>query len=238
LQTSDLGKRASVAPNNHGTFFAAQLAALQILSGDNTGAIATLKAYYAGIFQNQITSSGEEPLEAVRTRPWHYRCFNVEAMIVNAKLGDYLGMNFWNEKTRYGGTLQSAVDHIIGLNPGKENVQEVIPHVAVIAAAYGDTGNKYLKYIQSKKSDYAQQSFWLYDQSAAFTTSPAGTGKSKRSELATGHPNPSVETPAGVTSVTSPIDKACPAVFKGQTEIELDPGIFASCDLLRPFYPE
>ena len=156
---------------------------------------------------------------------------------VNAKLGDYLGMNFWDEKTRYGGTLQSAVDHIIGLSPGKENVLEVIPHAAAIAAAYGDPGNKYLNYIQGKRKDYTQQSFWLYDQVAALTSSPAAMSKSRRGELVAEHPPPQVEAPTGVTSVTSPIEKACPAVFRGQQEIELDPGIFASCDLLRPFYP-
>jgi hypothetical protein len=158
---------------------------------------------------------------------------------VNAKLGDYLGMNFWDEKTRYGGTLQSAVDHIIGLNPGKENVLEAVPHVAAIAAAFGDPGNKYLKYIQAKKKNYNQQSFWLYDQSAAFTMSPAATGKSRRSNnFAADQPDPSVEAPRGINSKAPSVDKECPAVFQGQTEVELDPGIFATCALLRPLYPE
>jgi hypothetical protein len=77
LQTSDLGKHASgsakyvlksfpipsnayMVCSNHGTFFAAQLAALQILVGDSKAVIATVRSYFAGPFQEQVTASGEQ----------------------------------------------------------------------------------------------------------------------------------------------------------------------------------
>lgn len=47
------------------------------------GARAVLQSYFANQFQEQIIASGEQPLEAVRTRPFHYRCFNLEAIIVS-----------------------------------------------------------------------------------------------------------------------------------------------------------
>ena len=51
--------------------------------GDTKGAQTTLKNYFTHQFLDQIAASGEQPFEAVRTRPYHYRCFNLEAMIVS-----------------------------------------------------------------------------------------------------------------------------------------------------------
>lgn len=53
-------------------------------AGDTPGAQAVLKDYFDHQFADQVAKSGEQPFEAVRTRPYHYRCFNLEAMIVSA----------------------------------------------------------------------------------------------------------------------------------------------------------
>ena len=54
-----------------------------MLGGDVNGAAAALKDYFSHQFLDQVAASGEQPFEAVRTRPFHYRCFNLEAMIVS-----------------------------------------------------------------------------------------------------------------------------------------------------------
>ena len=54
--------------------------------GDTQGAQAALKNYFTHQFQDQVAASGEQPFEAVRTRPFHYRAFNLEAMIVSCSL--------------------------------------------------------------------------------------------------------------------------------------------------------
>lgn len=64
----------------------AQLAAVKMFIGDREGAIGLLKGFFDGPFMDQIAASGEQPFEAVRTRPFHYRCFNLEAMIVSSNL--------------------------------------------------------------------------------------------------------------------------------------------------------
>lgn len=56
--------------------------AAKIYVGDRIGAAAALKTYFTSQFPNQIAKSGEQPFEALRTRPFHYRCFGLEAMIV------------------------------------------------------------------------------------------------------------------------------------------------------------
>lgn len=68
--------------SNHYTFYVNQLAAAKMYVGDTKGATAALQSYFSNQYLDQIAASGEQPFEAVRTRPYHYRCFNLEAMIV------------------------------------------------------------------------------------------------------------------------------------------------------------
>jgi hypothetical protein len=69
--------------SNHLTFYVAQVTAVKIALGDTKGAADTVQKYFGSQFLDQIAQSGEQPFESVRTRPYHYRCFNLEAMIVS-----------------------------------------------------------------------------------------------------------------------------------------------------------
>ncbi|KIJ68290.1 hypothetical protein HYDPIDRAFT_24584 [Hydnomerulius pinastri MD-312] len=173
LETTSIAKTAASRPNNHGSFFASQSAAAHILIGDNSGAKKALDDYFKGTFKDQIAKSGEQPFEAVRTRPYHYRCFNLEAMITNAKIGDQLGMSYWNTESKYGGTIQTALDYTMSLDPGSEKLSEVFPHVATVAAAYGDPNGKYAAFLQRNDPSYESQPYFYYDQSAALPHAPA-----------------------------------------------------------------
>jgi hypothetical protein len=86
--------------SNHGTFYYNQLAALKVMVGDNAGALEVTNTYFGGQYLFQIKGNGEQvnclimlaldrcnipfsqPLEAARTRPYHYRAYNLAAMIV------------------------------------------------------------------------------------------------------------------------------------------------------------
>lgn len=72
-----------VSYSNHGSYYYNQIGALKILVGDNSGALNVLGEYFNGIYMNQINADGEQPLEAERTRPYHYRAYNLAAMIVS-----------------------------------------------------------------------------------------------------------------------------------------------------------
>ena len=71
--------------SNHATFFYAQLAAVKLVADDGAGAQDALNRYFSYQFMDHIATSGEQPFEAVRANPYHYRCFNLEAMIVSHK---------------------------------------------------------------------------------------------------------------------------------------------------------
>lgn len=69
--------------SNHGSYYFNQAIALKILLGDMDGAKASAEEYFTGVFQGQIEANGEQPLEAARTRPYHYRSYALSAMVVS-----------------------------------------------------------------------------------------------------------------------------------------------------------
>ncbi|EIM92549.1 chondroitin AC/alginate lyase [Stereum hirsutum FP-91666 SS1] len=256
LETDKQAQKAADSPNNHGSFFVNQIAPLKLYLGDTQGAAQAVKLYFSGKFQDQIAQSGEQPFEAVRTRPYHYRAFNLEAMITNAKVGDELGLNFWTTKSKHGATIQTAVDFLIAQNPKKEDPLDAVPHVAAVAAAYGDPSGKYAAFLKRTQSNYQQRPYWFYDQSSAFKTAPA-TKKKRMVFDAVAPPVGMMETGmfstemlgvngtvvdydegnAGYDAADAPVlSFECPAAFADATSVEIDDGIFVTCEELEPFY--
>ncbi|KAI1797767.1 chondroitin AC/alginate lyase [Ganoderma leucocontextum] len=250
LESSAIGKETASKANNHVTFYVNQLAAAKMYIGDTQGARTALQNYFTHQFRDQVAASGEQPFEAIRTRPFHYRCFNLEAMITNAKLGDQLGVDFWTTKSKYGATIQTALDYVMAIGPKNEDITDIFPHVAAVAAAYGDPQGKYSAFLRSKAKDYASQPFWLYDQSSALSHSPAGQSKRRRdlgiafdrmehSNEAFAGDMYTVETVAmdGVRTVESgdgPFE--CPEVFDTAKEVDLEDGLSVTCGELEPYY--
>ncbi|OCH96520.1 chondroitin AC/alginate lyase [Obba rivulosa] len=242
LQTSDIGKETASKVNNHLSFYINQFAAAKMYTGDTAGATTALKNYFSNQFLDQIAASGEQPFEAVRTRPYHYRCFNLEAMITNAKLGDQLGLDLWTAKSKYGSTIQTALDYTMGLDPKGEDVSDIFPHVAAVAAAYGDPKGKYAGFLQKNAGNYKSQPFWFYDQTIALSNAPAAKVKHSRGFVRSLLPAvdfagmKALFSHAVVAVEDTPIPFTCPAVFDDSPEVEIDDGIFVTCDELKPFY--
>ena len=165
-------------------------------------------------------------------------------------------MDFWSAKSKYGATIQNAVDYAMNADPKSENIADIFPHVAAAAAAYGDPSGKYAAFLKKHQPDYATQPFWYYDQSAAVPHSPAGAAASKSK-----HQGRSIQSlvAQGVdtaheavlkdteTVQTLAIDAAskmeagripfvCPAVFDESKETELEDGLFVTCDELKSYY--
>ncbi|QRV90823.1 alginate lyase [Ceratobasidium sp. AG-Ba] len=222
VESSQVGKKAARAANNHGSFYPNQIAALKILAGDFSGAKTILQSYFANQFQ-------EQPLEAVRTRPFHYRCFNLEAIITNAKLGDYIGANFWDSKSKYGATIQTAVNYLMSLDPRGEKIEEALPHVAAVAAVYGDPQGKYAQYLKNGNRNYPKKPFWFYDQPAAVSR---GAGESRIGAMG--------DSPTGTTEPNTPASDVDqdhpPQLFSDGRLVELEEGLFVGWEDVRDFY--
>ncbi|KIM28654.1 hypothetical protein M408DRAFT_137744 [Serendipita vermifera MAFF 305830] len=187
LETSELGARPKRSANNHSSFYYAQLAALKILVGDERGAINAVQAYFSGPFREQIVSSGEQPFESTRTKPFHYRAFNLQAMMTVAKLADYLGVNMWTAQTKYRSTIKTAVDYLIKVDPEQESQSDALPLVAAALAVYGDDSKATYRHFlesggnvqQKKKSTssypYKTKTWWFYQQPEAFKHTPVAS---------------------------------------------------------------
>ncbi|QRW05956.1 chondroitin AC/alginate lyase [Ceratobasidium sp. AG-Ba] len=185
LDTAKLSQDEKASTNNHGSFWFNQYAALQILVGDAAGAKATIQEYFSGIYMNQIDAKGDQPLETARTRPYHYRAYNLAAMIVNARLGQFVGFDAWNLKTTAGAGIQDACNYAMNFTAtqsGEDGYDaELYPNVAAVAAHYGDPDGKYAKWLAGRDQSYPGQPYFLWDQpltNSGLSGAPTGTASS------------------------------------------------------------
>lgn len=128
------------------------------------GAKSTIEEFFTGIYQDQISANGDQPLETDRTRPYHYRAYNLAAMVVNAKIGTYAGMtDAWNRTTKAGVGIQKACDYAMTLPAtGEEDyVKELFPPLAAVASVYGDPDGKYAAFLKSKDTAYPGSGYYL-----------------------------------------------------------------------------
>ncbi len=111
LVKSPNGIDESDAPNNHGSWYAAQVVTYALFTGDS----ATARHWLASIparMGAQFTTAGEQPRENERTRSLHYAAFNIEALSRLAELGRHVGMDLWNVQPPSGGSLRRAMEHV------------------------------------------------------------------------------------------------------------------------------
>ena len=111
LRTSPNGRSEHEARNNHGSWYAAQIAAYALFVGD-TGAAREIIAEVPKRIGWQITPDGSQPIELERTRSMHYSGFNVEALSRLAEMGRLVGVDLWHYQAPEGGSLRRAIDHL------------------------------------------------------------------------------------------------------------------------------
>ncbi|KAF7331536.1 Chondroitin AC/alginate lyase [Mycena kentingensis (nom. inval.)] len=188
LESAPSAKEAASADNNHGTYAAGQMMALKIVVGDTDGATKVGRAFFGGAYNGMIAANGDQPLEATRTRPYHYRNFNIAGMITAARLLKYAdpSSNVWNTSSMASGaTIQAALDFTMGVDPSKDQpdgydslaqvTAEIYPNVAAVASTYGDPDGKYLKFLKESGFPYADDPFFVWEQPLAGGKGSAGT---------------------------------------------------------------
>ncbi|KAJ6537220.1 chondroitin AC/alginate lyase [Mycena vulgaris] len=195
LQTSPSGKTAGSATNNHGTIYVNQLAGLKLIVEDVAGAVNLTQTYFSSTYKGQVAANGDQPQEATRSHPYHYRNFNIAGMITNARMLTYADPTSkpWNASSN-GSTIQTTIDFLMTTDPSVKDEQnivpEIYPNIAAIASVYGDPDGKYVKFLNASGFSYADDATFLWDQPLAGgdllvstnTTSGGGSdGKSGKS---------------------------------------------------------
>lgn len=93
----------------------------------------------------------------------------------------------WTAQTKYKSTIKTAVDYLVGVDPGQENQGDAFPLVAAALAAYGDDqkatyqhflengGNKERNSKRSGSYPYKSKTWWFYQQPDALKHIPVAT---------------------------------------------------------------
>jgi hypothetical protein len=73
----------------------------------------------------------------------------------------------------------------MSIDPKSEDVRELGPHVAAIAAAYGDPMGKYAEFLNKTIPDYEARPFFFYNQANALPASRTN-GYAERADTSSG----------------------------------------------------
>ncbi|SLM61513.1 MULTISPECIES: alginate lyase family protein [Dickeya] len=109
LQNSPSGKQESAARNNHGTWYAVQVAGIAAYLG-KTETVSAMIALVRQKLAHQLAADGSQPEELARTRSFHYSVFNLQAASLMAVLAARNSEDLWHAKTPRGSSLLSALD--------------------------------------------------------------------------------------------------------------------------------
>jgi hypothetical protein len=148
LQTSKNGKEEAVQQNNHGTFYDMLTAGIALYTGRTAMAKDIVTSAKANRIDKQIAADGSQPMEATRTRSFHYFTFNLVAMTRLAQVGKHVGIDLWAYRTPQGGTLFKAVDFILptatgGLSHWPYQELQFLPYSAMDSVhAAADAGDR------------------------------------------------------------------------------------------------
>ncbi len=111
MRTSPNGKAEAQAKNNHGSWYAAQLACYALFTSDRELARRTVEAARERIAW-QVEADGKQPQELGRTRALGYSVFNLVALMTLAEAGRQVGVDLYGYETKDGRGIRRAVDYV------------------------------------------------------------------------------------------------------------------------------
>ncbi|HEY2903945.1 MAG TPA: alginate lyase family protein [Polyangia bacterium] len=113
LHTSALGQSEGGGANNHGTWYDALTAGIDLYLGDGAGATAIANASKQKRIDPQIMADGSMPQELARTTSWHYTGYNNAAFCHLAETAKRAGVDLWSYQSAAGGSIVKAINFMI-----------------------------------------------------------------------------------------------------------------------------
>jgi hypothetical protein len=171
LRTDKLGKDESRAPNNHGTWYDAQITALALYVGQQDLARGTLEASKHRRIDMQIEPDGSQPRELARTKSFGYSLFNIDGLFTLASLGEHIGVDLWHYHSQDGRSIRTALDFVAPYAaPEKKwphpelhfGRSALVPLLQQGAVVYGDPGYRQLLELLPAADVAANRSRLLY----------------------------------------------------------------------------
>jgi hypothetical protein len=168
ITTSKNGQDEAAATNNHGSWYDAQVAHLALVLGRTDDARRIATTAQAKRIARQIEPDGSQPLELRRTRSLNYVLFNLEALVLLARLGDHVGVELWKFSTPDGRNLRAALNVAAPyVDPrkawpkediGEDNRGRILP-ILVEALRHGDSPT-YRELLQRWSSQPGEGEHW------------------------------------------------------------------------------
>lgn len=121
LTESENGKDESDAPNNHGTWYDAQLVPAAMYAGRAEIARRVVREAAEKRILAQIEPDGTQPKELARTRSFHYSIFNIDAHTRLAAQARRMGVDLWDPSTEAGRRIRAAVDYLLPFATGEKD---------------------------------------------------------------------------------------------------------------------
>lgn len=112
LRTHDYGRTESRERNNHGTWWAAQVASYATLTGDTAVLDSCRVLFRTVLLPGQMDTDGSFPLELQRTRPFAYSLFNLEGMAVLCHILSRPGDDLWAFALPDGRSIRDAFSYM------------------------------------------------------------------------------------------------------------------------------
>jgi len=108
LSNSKQGRKERAAPNNHGTCYDLQVAAIASFLGRKETLYETLARAQSRI-ASQFAADGSQPHELQRKTTQHYCCFNLQSWMNLSELAMRWNVDLWTFKHSGGGSLERGV---------------------------------------------------------------------------------------------------------------------------------
>lgn len=120
LLTSPGGIEEANRPQNHGTHYDLQTADFALFAGKTELAKTILLNARARRIAAQVEPDGRQPLEAARTKGLGYSYLNLSGMFGLARLGEHVGADLWNFRTKDGRSMRQALEWLIPYATGQK----------------------------------------------------------------------------------------------------------------------
>ncbi|MFY0655014.1 MAG: alginate lyase family protein [Cyclobacteriaceae bacterium] len=173
LQNSEKGKKESIHPNNHGTWYDVQAMSLAIFTGQNDVARSIAENAKEVRFDEHVKADGSQPKELARTKSFSYSAMNLQGLFYIALLAEKVDVDLWNYKNKQGATLQDALDFLLPAALGKqlwqhEQISKVHPsslafHTRLASTKYNASyGQAHAELFVIEKSDDCSTNYLFY----------------------------------------------------------------------------